>query len=182
MTEVNMSVFDVNPEEIGSLPSFDLFPTGDYTRLEVEAEIKEINCDAEGGDPNPKHWKFLEVTLVVSPDSECIPDSKDDKAPKAGDRTTLTYDLERYNKKTGKVQNVAVKHVTVNEKDSSGSFANLMADWEDCLEQSTPLGIAQQLLEGLDSMDCRLLIRTSKATNEAGEPYTDQQMRGAVLS
>lgn len=174
--DTTLDVFEVDLDEIGSLPSFEPFVSGNATGLSVSAEVKTV-----GSTEQKNKWQFLEVKFTMEKASTYDLISDSDEAPKEGDTTVIQYDIIRTNKDDGKEYNCSVKHVTPKGKEAAGSFAGLMKDWE-CLERETPKEIASLLLEGLDSVDATFIRKESTQVDNAGMPYVNQFVRNIDLS
>jgi len=175
MSDLELDIFEVDEAELGTMPSFSPFPSGEYKNLEAVLEVKTVGKKGDG------LWKFASVKLSVSSDTIIDLTSDDDKEPKEGDTMEFTYDIIRTDKDTKEEYACHGKHTTPSGTARDfGGFTKLVKDFGDMLDTTSPKEIAEQLGEGV-TFNCDIVTKESSATNDAGEPYVNSFINNAEL-
>jgi len=145
---MNLNEFDIDLDEIEDLPSYEIWPTGQYTNISVVAELKEIDEETE----------IFELKCTISEDTEIEIRNEEDTEPKPGDVTQIAY---------------FIKSSTGNAK----GLQMLKRDWAEQFPQLDNMkDIAEMLIEGVE-INAEFVKRKGNKPGDDGEPKYFQNIK-----
>ena len=175
--EIDFDDFEMDADELGSIPSYDAWNSGEYTDLQVELTMETI-----GKSEANNLWKFARVRVTFTEDSEAELLVDGDSLPKAGDYTDFQYDLLRTDKETKEEYACGGKHVTPDGTvRNAGGLTRLLRDFGDALEVESPKDVAEALAEGV-RMNLTLVRNVSNTLDANGSPRINQYLNNAEVA